>query len=104
MCPDHQRTIRMATIRFEVAVQSAFQEKFSYAIAIRYLLFGGSVMVRRMRAFAVANEMGRGFVSVAVAAIFPSSAAASLPGMFICPGTQMRRGRPFLFSSRCRID
>ncbi len=41
----------------------------------------GPVMVRRMRAFAVANEMGRGGVSVAVAAAFANSSAASLSGM-----------------------
>ncbi len=32
-------------------------------------------------AFAVANEMDRGGVSVAVAAAFANSSAASLPGM-----------------------
>ncbi len=41
-------------------MQSAFQEKCSYTMAVRGLLNGGSVTVRRMRAFAVANEMGRG--------------------------------------------
>ncbi len=39
-------------------------------------------MVRRMRAFAVANEMGRGGMSVAVAAAVANSSAASLPGMY----------------------
>ncbi len=51
-------------------MQSAFQEKCSYTMAVRGLLDGGSVMVRRMRAFAVANEMGRGGVSAVVAAAF----------------------------------
>ncbi len=37
--------------------------------------------VRRMRAFVVANEMGRGGVSVAVAAAFANSSVVSLPGM-----------------------
>ncbi len=40
-------------------MQSAFQEKCSYTMAVRGLLDWGSVTVRRMRAFAVANEMGR---------------------------------------------
>ncbi len=53
-------------------MQSAFQEKCSYTMAIRGLLDGGSVMVHRIRAFAVANEVGRGDVSVAVAATFVS--------------------------------
>ncbi len=41
-------------------MQSTFQEKCSYTVAVRGLLDRGSVMVCRMRAFAVANEMGRG--------------------------------------------
>ncbi len=41
-------------------MQSAFQEKFSYTMVVQGLLDGGSVMVRRMRAFAVPSEMGRG--------------------------------------------
>ncbi len=45
-------------------MKSAFREKFSYTMAVRGLLGGGSVMVRRMRAFMVANEMGRDIVSV----------------------------------------
>ncbi len=45
------------------------------------LLDGGSVTVRQVRAFAVANEMGRGGVSVALAAAFANSPEASLPGM-----------------------
>ncbi len=47
-------------------------------MAVRGLLDGGSVTVCRMRALAVANEMGRGGVSVAVAAAFANSSAASL--------------------------
>ncbi len=54
----------------EVAMQSAFQEKCSYTMAVRGLLGEGSVKVRRMRAFTVANEMGRGGVSVAASAAF----------------------------------
>ncbi len=71
----------MASSLLEVAMQSAFQGKCSYTMAVRGLLDGGSVMVRQMRALAVANEMGRGGVSVAVAAAFANSAAFSLPGM-----------------------
>ncbi len=65
----------------EVVMQSAFQEKCSYTMAVRGLLGAGSVTLRRLGAFAVANEMGRGGVSVAVAAAFANSSAASLPGM-----------------------
>ncbi len=50
-------------------------------MAVRDLLDGGSVMVRRMGAFAGANEMGRGGLSGAVAAAFANSSAASLPGI-----------------------
>ncbi len=50
-------------------------------MAVRGLLDGGLVTVRRMRAFAVVNEMGRGGVSVAVAAAFANPSAALLPGM-----------------------
>ncbi len=63
----------------EVAMQSAFQEKWSYTMTVRGLLVGGSVTMRRMRAFVVANEMYRR--GVAVAAAFANSSAASLPGM-----------------------
>ncbi len=61
----------------------AFQEKCSYTMAVRGLLVEGSVTVSRMRTFAVANEMGRGVVSVSVAvsAAFANSSAASLPGI-----------------------
>ncbi len=62
-------------------MQSAFQEKCSYTMAVRGLLGERSVTVRRMKAFAVANKMGRGGVSVAVAAAFANSSAAALPGM-----------------------
>ncbi len=65
----------------EVAMQSAFQEKCSYTMPVWGLVDGGSVTVRRMRAFAVVNEMGWGSVSVVVAAAFANSTAASLPGM-----------------------
>ncbi len=59
-------------------------------MAVRGLLDGASVTVRRIRAFAVANEMGHGGVSVAVAAAFANSSAASLPGLPLSPWTQMR--------------
>ncbi len=62
-------------------MQPAFQEKCSNTLAVRGLLDGGSVTVHRMRAFAVANEMGWGGMSVAVAAAFANSPAASVPGM-----------------------
>ncbi len=79
MCPARRRARRAASALLEVALQSAFQEKCSYTTAVRGLLDGGSMTMRRMRAFAVANEMGRG--GVAVAAAFANSSAASLPGM-----------------------
>ncbi len=60
---------------------SAFQEQFSNIKAVRGLLGGEPVMVSRMRAFMVASEMGRGGVSLALAASFANSPAASLPGM-----------------------
>ncbi len=52
---------RKCSRRLEVAMQSVFQEKFSYIMV-------GSVIVRRMRAFAVA-------------AASANSSATSLPGM-----------------------
>ncbi len=69
-------------------------------------LFGAcwTVTVCQMRAFAVANEMGRGGVLVAVAAAFANLSAASLPGMLLWPGTQIRVVEPSLLSSRWRID
>ncbi len=63
MCPARRRARRTASALLEVALQSAFQEKCSYTMAVRGLLGEGSVTVRRIRAFAVANEMGRGGVS-----------------------------------------
>ncbi len=72
-------------------MQSAFQEKCSYTMAVRGLLDGGSLTVRRMRAFAVA-------------AAFANSSAASLPGMPLLPGTQIRVAGSSLLSSRWRID
>ncbi len=69
------------SVLLEVVMQSALQEKCSYTMAVRDLLGEGSVTVRRMRDFAVVNEMGRGGVSVAVAAAFTNSSVASLPGM-----------------------
>ncbi len=82
VCPARRRARRTASALLEVAVQSAFQDKFSCTMAVvRGLLDGGSVTVRRMRAFAVANEMVRGGVSVVVATAFANSSGASLPGM-----------------------
>ncbi len=50
-------------------MQSAFQEKFSYTMAVRGLLDGESVVVRRMRWVVAAD------------AAFTDSSVASLPGM-----------------------
>ncbi len=50
-------------------------------MAVWGLLGGESVMVRRVRAFAVANVMGRDDVPAVVAAAFASSSTASLPGL-----------------------
>ncbi len=55
VCPDRKRVRRKASARLEVAMQSAFQEKFSYAMTVRGLSDRGSV-VRRVRAFAVVAE------------------------------------------------
>ncbi len=79
VCPDRKQARRTAFALFEVVMQSAFQEKCSYTMVVRGLLDDGSVTVRRMRAFAVANEMGRDGVSVAAA--FTNLSAVSLPGM-----------------------
>ncbi len=54
-------------------MQAAFQEKFLYTMTVRVLLFERSVVVHLMRAFAVANERGRGGLSVVVAADFSRS-------------------------------
>ncbi len=70
MCPDRRWARRTASTLLEVAMQSAFLEKCSYTIAVRGLLNGGSVMMRRMRTFAVTIEIGRGGVSVAATATF----------------------------------
>ncbi len=80
-------------------MQSAFQEKLSYTMAVRALLGGGSVMVCRMTAFTVANAKGHGGMSVVVAAAFANSSTVPLPGMPLCPETQMRMVGPFLSSS-----
>ncbi len=61
----------MASALLEVTMQ----EKFSYSMAVWGLLGGGSMIVRPMRAFAVASEW------VAVAPAFANLSAASLPGM-----------------------
>ncbi len=69
VCPARRRARRTTSALLEVAMQAAFQENCSYTMAVWGLLDGGSVTVRRMSAFAEANEMGRGGVSVAAAAI-----------------------------------
>ncbi len=55
VCADRRRTRRTASDQLDVAMQSAFQENCSYTMAVRGLLDGGSVMVHRVRALAVAN-------------------------------------------------
>ncbi len=69
VCPDSRQSRRTASAQLEVAMQSAFQAKCSHNMAVQGLLVG-SVMMRRMKPFAVENEMVRGRVSVAVAAAF----------------------------------
>ncbi len=76
MCPDRSRARRT-----EVAMQSAIQEKCSHTMAVRGLLDGGSVLVRRMRAFAAA-------------AAFPNSSAASLPGSGLTRDQAWKRRTP----------
>ncbi len=62
---------------------------------------GRSEMVRGMRTFAVSSEIGRGGVSVAVAA---NLSAASLLSMSFWSGIQMKMVGPFLLSTCWRID
>ncbi len=57
VCPARRRARRTVSALLDVAMQSAFQEKFSYTMTVRGLLDRGSVTVCRVRAFAVANEM-----------------------------------------------
>ncbi len=71
--PGRGRARITASARLEVAKQSAFQ---SYLMAVLGLLGRASVMVRRMRTFAVASEMGRGGVSATLAAAFVSGVVA----------------------------
>ncbi len=66
VCSDRKRARRTASTQFAAATQSAFQEKFSYTMAVRGLLGGGSMIMRRVRAFVVANEMGWDEVPVVV--------------------------------------
>ncbi len=46
MCPARRRARRTASALLEVAMQSSFQEKCSYTMAVWGLLDGGSVTVR----------------------------------------------------------
>ncbi len=68
-----------ASGRLKVTLWPVFQDKFSYIMAVRGMLGRDSVMVRRMRSFAVTTEMDRGGVSEVSAAAF----ASSLPGMLL---------------------
>ncbi len=81
MCPARRRARRTASALLEVVMQFAFQDTMFVYHGCSGPVGRGSVTVRRMRAFAVANEMGRGGGSVVVAAAFANSSAASLPGM-----------------------
>ncbi len=65
----------MVSVRLKMAMHPDFREKISYTMAVRGLLGGVSVMVRRMRAFAVPSEIARGGVLVAVAAASTNSSA-----------------------------
>ncbi len=82
VCPVRRRARRAASALLEVAMQSAFQEKCSYTMAVRGLLGEGSVTVRRFRAFVVANEMGRGGMSVEGVVLSPISRR---PHCLVCP-------------------
>ncbi len=73
VCPACSHTKRTAPVRFEVAMQSAFQENYSYMLGARGLLGGGSAMERQMRAYPVVNEMGYGKVLVVAGANFANS-------------------------------
>ncbi len=68
MCSDRRRARRTESARLQVAMLSAFQEKFSYLMVVRGLLGGELVMVHRVRACVEATEMGRSGVSVVAAA------------------------------------
>ncbi len=68
VCPARRRARITASALLEVAMQSAFQEKCSYTMAVLDLLDCGTVKVRRMKAFTVA-------------AAFANSSEASLPGV-----------------------
>ncbi len=72
MCPGRRWARRVASAQLEVAIQHAFKEKYSYNIAVQGLSGVKLMMVGWTRAFAVANEAGRGGMSVRVAAAFVS--------------------------------
>ncbi len=57
---DHTRAKRAVSARIEVPMRHTFHEKFTYTMAFRSMLCWVPVMVRRMRAFVVEYEMGRG--------------------------------------------
>ncbi len=65
----HWWTKRTAFVRFEVALP----EKFSHAMTVQGLTIGGSLIVRRMRAFGKANAVDRsGILEVAPADLLSS--------------------------------
>ncbi len=63
-CPESRWSSRPGSLQIEVNLQSTIQEKLPYTMTVRGLLTGGSVMVHRLRAFAVTNGMVRGVTSV----------------------------------------
>ncbi len=67
-------------------------------MAVRGLLGGKLAMLRRMRAFVGANEMGR-CVSMVAATAFASTSAALLSGTPLFPGTRVRMVEPFLLAN-----
>ncbi len=64
-------------LRIQKIVHSHIRSKTAAFVIVEAGLTG----VRRMSIFGVVNEMGRGRLSVAVAAAFANSSVASLPGM-----------------------
>ncbi len=80
-------------------MQSSSQKIFTYAMAVWGLLDGGSVMARRMRAFAMANEMGRVGGSCFLQCVRGFVALYAL-----MTWNTDEDGGPFLLSCRWRID
>ncbi len=62
----------MASAQFYVVMQSVFQGKFSYTMAVRGLLGIRSVMVRRLKVIVEANEVGHDGVLVVASKTAPA--------------------------------